>query len=375
MRYVLAVFLLAHGIAHVPGFAVPWRLMTSPEMPYGTTLVSGRFDVGAVGIRIVGVGWLAVGGLFVVGALGLIRNLSWAPMLLAWTIGASTLLSALNWPQARIGLVLNVILLAAMPFIGQTVWRDASAAAVHSLRGFSAPAPATFGRDCLDSLPAPVARYFRRALTDGQSIVTRAQIEQQGEFRVGESWSPFRAAQVFTTAPVGFVWDARIAVSPLMPVLVRDAYIAGSGSMRAQMLGLYSLANQSGRHELNAGALQRFLAEAVWFPTALLPGSNVSWLPIDDQAARATLVDGQTTVSLEFRFNQDGDVVEVFAPDRFAENHGRYEPKPWIVRCEDFETHAGMRIPVRCEVAWVGANGPEPYWRGRVIEARYNSNS
>jgi hypothetical protein len=84
------------------------------------------------------------------------------------------------------------------------------------------------------------------------------------------------------------------------------------------------------------------------------------------------VTDHRTTVSLEFRFNDDGDVTEIFAPDRYAEDNGRYVPKPWIVRCSEYATHAGMRIPMRCEVAWVEATGPEPYWRGRITDARYS---
>jgi uncharacterized protein DUF6920 len=76
-------------------------------------------------------------------------------------------------------------------------------------------------------------------------------------------------------------------------------------------------------------------------------------------------------VSLEFRFNDAGEVAEVFAPDRYAENHGRYEPKPWLVRCSEYQVHEGMRIPAQCEVAWLEADGPAPYWRGRITGVTY----
>jgi len=98
----------------------------------------------------------------------------------------------------------------------------------------------------------------------------------------------------------------------------------------------------------------------------------LKWDPIDDDRARATFTDRHTTVSLEFRFNDAGDVTEVFAPDRYFENHGRYESKPWVVRCSEHEVHSGMRIPVQCEVAWLEAAGPAPYWRGRVTKVRFN---
>lgn len=65
-------------------------------------------------------------------------------------------------------------------------------------------------------------------------------------------------------------------------------------------------------------------------------------------------------------------VSEIFTPARFAEDRGRYEPRPWLVRCSDYAVHQGMRIPTRCEVAWQPASGPQPYWRGRVKAIRYD---
>jgi hypothetical protein len=46
MRFVLAFFLLAHGVAHLVGFVSSWKLATLAELPYKTTVFSGRVDVG-----------------------------------------------------------------------------------------------------------------------------------------------------------------------------------------------------------------------------------------------------------------------------------------------------------------------------------------
>jgi hypothetical protein len=55
----------------------------------------------------------------------------------------------------------------------------------------------------------------------------------------------------------------------------------------------------------------RYLAEAVWLPTALLPVNGVRWSPIDENRALATLQgDDDVSVSLEFRF-ENNDVVGV----------------------------------------------------------------
>jgi hypothetical protein len=62
-----------------------------------------------------------------------------------------------------------------------------------------------------------------------------------------------------------------------MKVRVRDTYVTGQGSMQGKILSLVPVFDERGQAELNTGALQRYLAEAVWCPTALLPGEGVKW--------------------------------------------------------------------------------------------------
>ena len=60
----------------------------------------------------------------------------------------------------------------------------------------------------LPGLPAPVQRYFRAALTDGQPTVTDVRLTQAGRFNMGataDQWKPFTATQTFTTTRPGFV--------------------------------------------------------------------------------------------------------------------------------------------------------------------------
>jgi hypothetical protein len=230
-----------------------------------------------------------------------------------------------------------------------------------------------FTARCLENVPPIVARYFQRVLREGQPLVASAELVQDAEFFVGNKWSPLQATERFTTTPPGFVWDARIQTAPLMPVYVRDSYIGGSATMHGEFMALYPIVDQAHRRELDAGALLRYFAEAVWFPTALLPGPNVKWQAVGDRGdltALAALTDSHTTVSLTFRFNDAGDVIEMQG-NRFAESNGRYELRPWLVRCSDYEEHAGMRIPARCSVEWQMPDGPQPYWRGRVVDVRY----
>jgi hypothetical protein len=87
--------------------------------------------------------------------------------------------------------------------------------------------------------------------------------------------------------------------------------------------------HDDGSPEINSGSLHRFLAEAVWYPWALLPSASLTWQPIDDSRAMATLAAGDTTVSLEFRFSPNGEVTDIYTPARWGKFDGRYAKAAW----------------------------------------------
>lgn len=232
--------------------------------------------------------------------------------------------------------------------------------------------PRRYSSDDVAGLPAPVRRYFDHVLPAGQPAVVAAEIHQRGTFRMGDaagSWKPFEATQRFSTRPPGFVWDARIELVPGVAVRVLDAYTQGTGTLRANLLSAFPVAGASPSPALNEGELLRYLAESVWFPTALLPSAGVSWEPIDDRSARATLEDWGTTASLVFHF--DGDEVErVHTDRRYRQETDSYQP--WTGWFRDYRVENGMRIPGTAEVAWTPPEGPEPYWRARIDDIHYS---
>jgi hypothetical protein len=75
MHIILGIFLIAHGVAHLVGFVTHWKIASIEDMPYKTTLLSGFFDVGDVGIRIVGILWLLTGLAFAMVGVGIITLL------------------------------------------------------------------------------------------------------------------------------------------------------------------------------------------------------------------------------------------------------------------------------------------------------------
>jgi len=169
--------------------------------------------------------------------------------------------------------------------------------------------PHTVDFSALDGVPAPVQRYFRTVLGDGQLLVTGATVQHDGTFNMSETaeqWTPFTSEQWVVTCRPGFAWNGRIAALPGVPVRVHDAYVAGEGLLHASLLGLVSVADLRGGGELAKGELMRYVAEATWYPTALLPSQGVSWEAVDDHSAYGTLTDGDTDVTMLFTFDDRG---------------------------------------------------------------------
>ena len=85
------------------------------------------------------------------------------------------------------------------------------------------PSPTRFDPRELEGLPAPVQRYFRAVLTDGQPIIAAATLEMAGTINLSataEQWKPFTSRQRVVTRKPGFLWDAEVAMFPGLPAHV-----------------------------------------------------------------------------------------------------------------------------------------------------------
>ncbi|MEM9556415.1 MAG: DUF6544 family protein [Acidobacteriota bacterium] len=311
--------------------------------------------------------------------------------------------------QGRIGrlLVVGAALaggLVAARHLGEARWRRRVAertARLKAAAGASEP-------EALDApksgeiLPEAVARYLAfagvsEALDEvpERGPLRRARLRQRGMFRLldpakpsAAAWKRFEATQYMSAVPAAFVWDAAVHMAPAVTVRVCDGFVAGSGAMRAELAALVPLVDATPCAELDAGSLQRFLAEAVWLPTALQPSPTLRWSPLDDTPdeacviggirprARATLRSGDTEVTLDFTFDRRGAVIETRGL-RYRDVRGRAVETPWVCRYFDWVSVGGVRVPRRGEAAWVlpdadGELTEQAYWRGRVVELEFD---
>ena len=232
-----------------------------------------------------------------------------------------------------------------------------------------------FDTKLLKEAPEPVRRYFEAVLQPGQPIIERVMVEHTGSFNLGkgdEGWRPFTSTQHFVTNRCGFDWAAKIKVAPGFTARVHDAYIAGEGLLHASLFGIITLAKAKGTPDMAQGELMRYLAEAAWFPTALLPSQGITWEGIDPHTAKATLTDGDVTATLTFTFSPETGLMERVRSEARGRMVGEdIIPTVWEGKWLRHERHGGMLIPVEGEVAWVTPYGPLPYWRGTITKITY----
>jgi hypothetical protein len=178
--------------------------------------------------------------------------------------------------------------------------------------------PSTIDLDAeCDGLPAVAASYFRRVLGSALRPVLHLRMDQCGTLRSGTEsgrWMRFRAVHA---------------------------------------------------------ALHRYLAEAVWYPSALLPSSGVQWSAIDERRAMASLSNAGMRAVLEFRFNDAGEVESVFTPGRWQQVGKSYRMTPWEGRFSDYRQHQGLRVPFKGEVGWHTDDRLDIVWRGEVTQLDY----
>jgi hypothetical protein len=122
MRIALALLFIVHGIAHLPGFLVPWKLAAPGEMPYTTTVLGGTVDLGPVGIRAMSTLWVLAALGFVMAGVATFRGETGWPTLAVGVTLFSLLLTVIGWPQARIGLALNLVVLAYLALGARLGW-------------------------------------------------------------------------------------------------------------------------------------------------------------------------------------------------------------------------------------------------------------
>lgn len=216
----------------------------------------------------------------------------------------------------------------------------------------------------LTGLPAPVQRYFRHVLKPGQPYLRSVRLRHVGQFKtdLNKDWISISGEEFFLADKPGYIWIGHTTWFSAC-----DQYVEGAGSLTVRLLGVLPIVQASGP-TVDQGELLRWLAEAVWFPTSLLPGGRAVWSPIDDDSATLTLTDRAQTVVCQMKFNELGEIVRYQAQRYRDETH----LETWAGQLSAYRQMHGMCIPTQATAAWVIQGEEKPYARFILREIEYD---
>lgn len=225
----------------------------------------------------------------------------------------------------------------------------------------------------LSGMPDPVQKYFRHVLKDGQEYIRTVRLNQTGEFRTKDAdrWVPLDAQQYYATESPAFVWHAHVKPTPYTWIEARDVYHKGSGFMEGKLLSAFPLMSDSGR-EMELSSLARFLSEAPWYPTALLPGKYLEWRAIDAHSAKAVISDAGYSVSAVFTFHDNGEITKVTTEDRYRSVNGKKERNSWTAHFKNYQELNGIKIPTEVEAEWNMTKGTFQYAKLKIVQIQYD---
>jgi hypothetical protein len=223
--------------------------------------------------------------------------------------------------------------------------------------------PQVYQESQLLGLPAPVQRYFRHVLRDGQPYLRGLRLRHSGQFKTDlkKDWIAIKGEQYITANPPGFIWQGTTR-----QFVARDEFVAGHGRLDVRLLGAVPVAGGTGP-AYDQGELLRWLVESTWLPTALLPSDAIAWTAIDEHSAQLTLTHQGHSVSCLARFNERGEMTECEAPRQMDEATQR----PWLACFEQYRRWYGLLIPTLGEASWVIDGQRQPYARFVVQELEY----
>lgn len=227
--------------------------------------------------------------------------------------------------------------------------------------------PRKITQEMLEPLPQSVQNWLIDAGAIGEDEIRTVTLKQAGWMRLKpeqEKWMKAEAEQTITTTPPSFVWTVKTNMAPFGQVVGRDSFEEGKANMLIKAAGLVPIVQVSDNAKTDESALQRFLMEMAWYPTAAL-NSYVTWEELGQNTARATMVYRGISGSADFYFNEEGQLQKVIAY-RYKDNDKSAPRLPCVAEIKDFHNAGAYKIPSNVEISWYLEEGKFTWYKFEV---------
>lgn len=227
----------------------------------------------------------------------------------------------------------------------------------------------------IQALPEPVRRWLHHSGIIGKPRIYIGKVVQKAELQMKpeqQNWLPAAAVQYTTLYPPAFIWVVDVEIKSWLHFKGRDKFENGKGQMLIKVNSLIPVVNEKG-NKLDEGTLQRYLGEIVWFPSfAMSP--YITWEPLDENSARATITYNGTSGSGIFYFNTEGDFLK-FSTWRFKENTPDARQYEWVIQAKDYKRFEGIKIPSVLTANWKLEVGDWNWLKLQIVDIQYNENA
>ena len=230
-----------------------------------------------------------------------------------------------------------------------------------------------FTHDDLEDKPDLLKRFFRSVSNDSIYIPKFITVEQSAQFKtdVNSDWKQLKATQYFTTEKVNFIWVSEMKTSKFFWVNAIDSYLNGKGNMLIKLNSSITVADSWGI-ELDKSGLFRYISEAVFFPTKLLPTKNLLWNVLDSNLAEIKFTNGANSIVAKLYFDTEYKITKIETYDKYRALGEDFEKSLYTVYFSNYETiNALFKVPKNMEVEWDLSSGKFKYGKFKIEEITY----
>ena len=354
--FIAAGIVGIHGLIHLMGFVAYWPLGEIAALPYKTTLLDGRWNLGETGIRYFSAIWLAAAVGLLGSAIGLTLGQEWWLPMMGTAALLSLVICVLDWSNAWRGAIISLVILIPLLLVwGLRIQPQPFAA-------FSQPTQTSTAVPLPIDLPDPVARYYQTIMGDEVPVIETAVVTARGTARFAGLTLPSRLR--FThVAGQGYrhYIESTIFGYPLLKV--DERYLDGQARME---LPVGIIENEP---KINMAANLGLWGESIWLPSIFITDSRVRWEAIDDTSARLIVPfeDGEDTFTAFF----DPETGLLVSMEAMRYREATDEAKiPWQLDVLAWDNYHGILIPSSSTVTW--ADEGTPWLIVNIDDVAYN---
>lgn len=230
-----------------------------------------------------------------------------------------------------------------------------------------------FTENDLSKLPPPVQKYFRYCGYLG----TPKMSDMRASFKdVDFVLSPDKpklkinyTQYNFVNAPVRFAFiDTSMYGIPFQGL---DSFQNGRGSMKGVLAKVVTLFNQKGR-DMDKASLVTCLAESLIVPNFALQ-DFITWQPIDDTHAKATITYDGMSASGVFTFDKNGAMTSFTTDDRaYIDTVGNVQKVKWSAVCGNYKEVNGIKHPTSLKAVWHLKTGDLIFFDSHNADIKFN---